>query len=137
MEYRDRNRYRYRDRKDCGAGHWRVAGPNPRPLACAATVGPDPDFDSDFEDKMRRWIFDLRRTSQPGDQFVLGATLIKGDDPREPSDAPAAVARLALSPRCGPLVIADVRERKLIGSRSKAAGTLPTPITPTGISSYG
>jgi hypothetical protein len=108
LDYRDRKRYR--DRKDGGTGHWRVAGHNPRPLACAATVGPDPDpdFDSDFEDKMRRWIFDLRRTSQPGDQFVLGVTLIKGEDPREPSDSPATVTRLGLCPGCRPLVIADV-----------------------------
>jgi hypothetical protein len=30
--------------------------------------------------------------SQPGDQFVLGAKLIKIDDPREASDAPAAMS---------------------------------------------
>ena len=101
MEYRDRNRYRYRKRKDGGTGHWRVAGHNPRPFACASEVGPDPDFDSDCEESRRQRFCQHAAPRRP---FVLGATLKKGDDPREPGDAPAAVTRFGFTPRCRPLV---------------------------------
>ena len=55
------------------------------------SVDSDPDFDSDFEERRRLTL--LLIATFLCNPFALGAAFRTSDDPREPSDAPAAVCR--------------------------------------------
>ena len=80
-----------------------------------AVVGGDCDFDGDCDSRLRlRFRFRRQKKaldfSYPHrvDQFMLGTTFRNGDDPREPSDAPAAGRRTVGAAELRPRVIANV-----------------------------